>query len=132
MTVVHGRLPPAGRFFKQRSPRVGCLSKRDEHDVASALIEKAAGDEVGLRVLAENYEVPDHVVGFLAQQAVEKSPNATSAARGRLAALWGGRYLTPPRLLQVGGQRCSGGVGEHRQAGAPADDRGSLGILGVR
>lgn len=39
------------------------MSKRDEHDLAGALIAKAAGDEAGLRALAENYDVPDHVVG---------------------------------------------------------------------
>lgn len=57
------------------------MPKRDEHDVASALIEKAAGDEAGLRVLAENYDVPDHVVGFLAQQAVEKALKAVLLVR---------------------------------------------------
>jgi predicted nucleotidyltransferase len=32
------------RRFMRRSPRDGCLSKRDEHEVASALIAKAVGD----------------------------------------------------------------------------------------
>jgi hypothetical protein len=40
------------------------LSKRDEHDVADALLAKAVGDEAGLRALADNYDVPDHVAGF--------------------------------------------------------------------
>jgi HEPN domain-containing protein len=58
------------------------LSKRDENGVASALIAKAAGDEAGLRALAENYDVPDHAVGFLAQQAVEKALKAVLLVRG--------------------------------------------------
>lgn len=57
------------------------MSKRDEHDLAGALIAKAAGDEAGLRALAENYDVPDHVVGFLAQQAVEKTLKAVLVVR---------------------------------------------------
>lgn len=57
------------------------MSKRDEHDLAGALIAKAAGDEAGLRALAENYDVPDHVVGFLAQQAVEKALKAVLLVR---------------------------------------------------
>jgi HEPN domain-containing protein len=57
------------------------LSKRDEHDVADALLAKAIGDEAGLRALAGNYDVPDHVAGFLAQQAVEKALKAVLIAR---------------------------------------------------
>lgn len=57
------------------------MSKRDKHDVAEALLAKAAGDEAGLRALAKNYDVPDHVVGFLAQQAVEKALKAVLVAR---------------------------------------------------
>ena len=47
------------------------MSKRDERDVANALLVKARGDEAGLRALAGNPDVPDHVAGFLAQQAIE-------------------------------------------------------------
>lgn len=57
------------------------MSKRDEHDVADALLAKAVGDEAGLRALADNYDVPDHVAGFLAQQAVEKALKAILIAR---------------------------------------------------
>jgi hypothetical protein len=42
------------------------LSKRDEHDVAEALLAKASGDEAGLRALVDHHDVPDHVAGFLA------------------------------------------------------------------
>jgi precorrin-6B methylase 1 len=60
------------------------LSKRDEHDVADALLAKAVGDEAGLRVLADHPDVPDHVAGFLAQQAIEKSLKAVLTALGVL------------------------------------------------
>jgi hypothetical protein len=57
------------------------LSKRDEQDVADALLAKAGGDEAGLRALADHPDVPDHVAGFLAQQAIEKSLKAILTAR---------------------------------------------------
>jgi HEPN domain-containing protein len=57
------------------------LSKRDEHDVADALLAKAVGDEAGLRALVANHDVPDHVAGFLAQQAIEKALKAVLIAR---------------------------------------------------
>ena len=78
---MNGVTPPA-RHFTLRFLRAGCLSKRDEHDVADALIVKAAGDEAGLRVLADHPDVPNHVAGFLAQQAIEKSLKAVLTARG--------------------------------------------------
>jgi HEPN domain-containing protein len=64
-----------------RFPRARCLSKRDEHDVADALLAKAVGDEAGLRALVDNHDVPDHVAGFLAQQAIEKAIKAVLIAR---------------------------------------------------
>jgi HEPN domain-containing protein len=57
------------------------LSKRDEQDVADALLAKACGDEAGLRALADKPDVPDHVAGFLAQQAIEKALKAVLTAR---------------------------------------------------
>ena len=57
------------------------MSKRDEHDVADALLVKAVGDEAGLRALVDNHDVPDHVAGFLAQQAIEKALKAVLIAR---------------------------------------------------
>lgn len=68
-------------YFTPRFLRVGCLSKRDERDVAEALLAKAGGDEAGLRALADNPDVPDHVAGFLAQQAIEKALKAVLTAR---------------------------------------------------
>jgi HEPN domain-containing protein len=58
------------------------LSKRDALDVARALLTKAAGDEAGLCAVADSDDVPDHVAGFLAQQAIEKSFKAVLTARG--------------------------------------------------
>ncbi|HTD07767.1 MAG TPA: HEPN domain-containing protein [Solirubrobacteraceae bacterium] len=60
------------------------MSKRDKHDVADGLLAKAVGDEAGLRVLADHPDVPDHVAGFLAQQAIEKSLKAVLTARAVL------------------------------------------------
>lgn len=57
------------------------MSKRDEHDVADALLAKAVGDEAGLRALVANHDVPDHVAGFLAQQAIEKALKAVLISR---------------------------------------------------
>jgi hypothetical protein len=42
---------------------------------------KAVGDEAGLRALVDNHDVPDHVAGFLAQQAIEKALKAVLIAR---------------------------------------------------
>ena len=58
------------------------LVERDALDVAHALLAKAAGDEAGPRALADRDDVPDHVAGFLAQQAIEKSLKAVLTARG--------------------------------------------------
>jgi hypothetical protein len=52
--------------FTLHLPRVGYLPKRDEYDVAVALLAKASGDEAGLRALLDHSDVPDHVLGFLA------------------------------------------------------------------
>ena len=57
------------------------MSKRDEHDVAEALLAKAVGDEAGLRALVDRHDVPDHVTGFLAQQAIEKALKAVLTKR---------------------------------------------------
>ncbi len=57
------------------------MSKRDERDVADALLAKASGDAAGLRALVDHHDVPDHVAGFLAQQAIEKALKAVLTAR---------------------------------------------------
>jgi HEPN domain-containing protein len=65
-----------------RSQRDKSLSTHDPHEVAEALLAEARGDEAGLRVLVDHEDVPDHVAGFLAQQAIEKAIKAVLTARG--------------------------------------------------
>jgi len=52
-------------------------------DLAASLLMKARDDLRALRVLAQHAEVSDEVVGFHAQQAVEKAVKAVLTARGR-------------------------------------------------
>jgi hypothetical protein len=73
---------PAQRYMP-RSPRVGCLSKRDALDAAHALLAKAAGDEAGLRALADRDDVPDHVGDVIAQ--LPSPGGATPIAPARLS-----------------------------------------------
>jgi len=57
------------------------MASRDRRDLAQVLLRKARGDELTVRALLRE-EVPDEVVGFHAQQAVEKALKAVLAARG--------------------------------------------------
>jgi HEPN domain-containing protein len=57
------------------------LPKREGRDLARVLGVKAAADEAAHEDLAENPEIPDEVVGFHAQQAVEKRIKSVLAAR---------------------------------------------------
>ncbi|MDX6538289.1 MAG: hypothetical protein QOD37_2630 [Gaiellales bacterium] len=52
-------------------------------DHARLLLRKAYEDEVAVRKLADDAEIADAVVGFHAQQAVEKALKAVLAASGR-------------------------------------------------
>lgn len=58
------------------------MSRRDHRDLARRLLDKARGDEVTLEKLRSEYEVPDEVLGFHAQQAVEKTLKAVLAQHG--------------------------------------------------
>jgi HEPN domain-containing protein len=58
------------------------LPGRDLGDLAQVLARKAAGDEAALVKLADDHEVPDDVLGFHAQQAVEKLIKAVLANGG--------------------------------------------------
>jgi HEPN domain-containing protein len=58
------------------------LPQHDTQEIAEKFLAKAIGDEAGLRALEEHDDVPDHVPGFLAQQAVEKQIKAVLTARG--------------------------------------------------
>ena len=48
------------------------MPRRDGQDLARVLATKAAGDEAALERLVDDARVPDEVVAFHAQQAVEK------------------------------------------------------------
>ena len=56
------------------------MPKRDHRDLAALLLRKASGDEAALAALSDEAAVPDEVVGFHAQQAVEKLMKAVLAA----------------------------------------------------
>lgn len=56
------------------------MAERSGRDLAEVLLRRARGDERAVSALLEQ-DVPDEVVGFHAQQAVEKSLKAVLAAR---------------------------------------------------
>jgi HEPN domain-containing protein len=67
---------------------LSALIERDAHlptpehrEVAELLLEKARGDLAAAQLLAADERQADHVVGFHAQQAVEKSIKAVLAIR---------------------------------------------------
>lgn len=68
------------------------MPRRDLEDLARLLADKAAGDEGVLEKLSRDRDIPDEVLGFHAQQAVEKLIKAVLAARG----------IQPPRSHDVG------------------------------
>lgn len=57
------------------------MPSRDPADLSRLLSDKAAADEAALERLYGASEVPDEVIGFHAQQAVEKRIKAVLAAR---------------------------------------------------
>ena len=58
------------------------MPNRDGRDLAELLLAKAAGDISTVRALQSNPAIPDEVLGFHAQQAVEKLLKAVLASRG--------------------------------------------------
>ena len=64
------------RLWIARCVRGGCLSGVEHREVARVLLAKATGDLVAGRLLATDENQSDHVVGFHAQQAVEKAIKA--------------------------------------------------------
>lgn len=61
------------------SPKGAYLSKRSLDDLAQVFLNKASGDEAALQRLIDTTDVPDEVLGFHAQQAVEKLIKAVLA-----------------------------------------------------
>jgi hypothetical protein len=66
--------------------------KHDLRDVAARFARKARSDEIALEKLAGDPDVPDDVVGFHTQQAVEKLLKAALAYAG----------VAPPRIHDLG------------------------------
>jgi hypothetical protein len=66
--------------------------KHDLRDVAVRFARKARGDEIALEKLADDPDVPDDVIGFHTQQAVEKLLKAALALAG----------VAPPRIHDLG------------------------------
>jgi len=57
------------------------LPRRDGHDHALLLLSKASADKLVLDKLADDSEIADDVIGFHAQQAIEKLLKAVLANR---------------------------------------------------
>lgn len=80
--------------------------KPDLHDLALRFSRKARSDEIALDRLAGDPDVPDDLLGFHAQQALEKLLKAALAHAGvapprihdlgELLALLGDAHLSPP------------------------------------
>lgn len=66
--------------------------KRDLRDLAARFARKARSDEIALEKLAYDPEVPDDLIGFHAQQALEKLLKAALAYVG----------VAPPRIHDLG------------------------------
>lgn len=62
--------------------RAGSLPSPDARGRALALIRKAEGDESILFKLLDDLDVHDDVLGFHAQQAIEKLEGGAGASRG--------------------------------------------------
>jgi HEPN domain-containing protein len=57
------------------------LPPRSRQDLARVLLRRADGDLTLMRAVLDNADVPDAIIGFHAQQAVEKSLKAVLSAR---------------------------------------------------
>ena len=66
--------------------------KPDLGDLAARLARKAESDEIALQKLGDDPDVPDDLIGFHAQQALEKLMKAALAHAG----------VAPPRIHHLG------------------------------
>jgi HEPN domain-containing protein len=73
------------------------LSKREDADLADLLARKAGEDATAVREFAANPEISDGIIGFHAQQAIEKWLKAAMALHGIREA----RIHDLGRLLQI-------------------------------
>lgn len=76
---------------------VESLSKREDADLAALLARKAGEDATAVREFAANPEISDGIIGFHAQQAIEKWLKAAMALHGIREA----RIHDLGRLLQI-------------------------------
>ena len=83
----------------RRWARVGFLSRPDARDLAKVLARKAEDDAKAMQLLASNPEISDEIVGFHAQQAIEKWLKAAMALHGLERPAF-----TTRRLLEILGQ----------------------------
>jgi len=58
------------------------LSKPEARDLAEVLARKAGDDAKAMQLLAPNPEISDEIIGFHAQQAIEKWLKAVMAVGG--------------------------------------------------
>lgn len=121
----------------------GCvLAEHDLHDLAARFARKARSDEIALEKLADDPDVPDDLIGFHAQPALEKYPDrafgfelrawaeqidaerglAVRGCRRRRAVRWWSRRSARCRPA---GDRSPGG-GSHGLEGVGTDVRGSM------
>jgi HEPN domain-containing protein len=71
-----------GPSSTKRSGKDECLPKRDSTDLARVLAGKAEEDATVVRLLSGDSKIADSIIGFHAQQAVEKWLKAALAIRG--------------------------------------------------
>ncbi len=80
------------RWFMTRWQRAVSSPKPDLNDLAARFARKAESDEIALDKLGEDLDVPDDLIGFHAQQALEKLLKAALAQAG----------VAPPRIHDLG------------------------------
>jgi HEPN domain-containing protein len=73
-------------------PATGSLARASLGDLAARFARKAESDEIALQKLGDDPEVPDDLIGFHAQQALEKLIKAALAHAG----------VAPPRIHHLG------------------------------
>jgi hypothetical protein len=79
--------------------------KPDLRDLAARFARKAESDEIALDRLASDSDVPDDLIGFHAQQALEKLLKAALACAG----------VAPPRVHDLGKLLIHPGFGDRVQ-----------------
>jgi len=80
------------RWSTTRWLRAVSSPKPDLHDLAARFARKAESDEIVLDKLGDDPDVPDDLIGFHAQQALEKLLKAALAQAG----------VAPPRIHDLG------------------------------